>query len=87
MTPEIYFRMTLRATTMPLHKRLVAFNFWCLKATWRSGYATVCKTVGVRFVLSRPVLPSIDLSVFFRDGIPCRVALCRPVLPSWVAFG
>jgi hypothetical protein len=51
--------MTLRATTMPLHKRLVAFNFWCLKATWRSGYATVCKTV---YAGSIPAVASSPLS-------------------------
>jgi hypothetical protein len=59
MTAEIHFRMTLRATTMPLHKRLVAFKFRCLEATWRSGYATVCKTV---YAGSIPAVASSPLS-------------------------
>jgi hypothetical protein len=31
--------------TQPLHKRLGTFNDCRLTATWRSGYAAVCKTV------------------------------------------
>jgi hypothetical protein len=31
--------------TQPLHKRLGTFKGRLLMATWRSGYAAVCKTV------------------------------------------
>ena len=40
-TANTYFQ----AATVPLQRSLVALKFRSLKATWRSGYATVCKTV------------------------------------------
>jgi hypothetical protein len=37
--------MTMVATTAPLLKYLPAFMYLDPEATWRSGYAAVCKTV------------------------------------------
>ncbi len=39
------FGMTVPPTTQPLPSRLEAFSYLHRGATWRSGYATVCKTV------------------------------------------
>ena len=39
------FRMTVVMMTPRLHKPLNRITYLLLGATWRSGYATVCKTV------------------------------------------
>ncbi len=45
MSPDLDFRMRWPTMTLPLPKCLGVFNYWRYGATWRSGYATVCKTV------------------------------------------
>jgi hypothetical protein len=43
--PRPAFRMKGALMTPPLPNRLRAFSYSRRGATWRSGYATVCKTV------------------------------------------
>ena len=53
------FRMAMAAMMRPLPSRLEAFSYSRRRATWRSGYATVCKTVypgSIPGVASNPIL-------------------------------
>ena len=61
MSSGIHFEMTIPATMLLLPNRLERFKSQFWPATWRSGYAAVCKTV---YAGSIPAVASI---LFFND--------------------
>jgi hypothetical protein len=77
--------MTMVATTAPLLKYLPAFMYLDPEATWRSGYAAVCKTVypgSIPGVASNNKIKHLDQFLVLRFGFEFRSGNLLGTLPA-----
>jgi hypothetical protein len=80
---RIGFQMQKSTTTPLLRNRLQPFTYRDLGATWRSGYAAVCKTV---YPGSIPGVASSKIKHLQTDQIHLKIHVSDPSVESSLAF-